>query len=124
MDEIDEMNRRFAFIEYKPLRLETFERPTFPKILPEQKPKPIDFSNFNYSLEKLLSSVKDLRYSDEHVKFVEEKLGVTREGECAEKINAMSTEEFIRFYKEVMEEWENMKRKYPERKKKKKPMKY
>jgi hypothetical protein len=123
MDEIDEMERQISFMEYRRPRLEIFQQPLLPSIQREE-PKPIDFSTFNYSLERLQSSVKDLQYSDEHVKFVEEKLGVTREGECAEKINAMNTEEFIRFYKEVMEEWETMKRKYPERKKKKKTMKY
>ncbi len=104
MDEIDRRNREIDSLMFRQIA-----RP----------PQPIDFSSFNYSLPKLESSVKNLRYSDDHVKFVEEKLQVTREGECEEKINAMDTEQFIRFYKEVTEEWGARKIKYPEKKRRK-----
>jgi hypothetical protein len=70
--------------------------------------------DLDYSTKKLEKSTKELTYSVELEKFVEEKLGVTRKGECEEKINAMSTEEFVEFYKEVMDDWEAGKRGYGE----------
>lgn len=71
-----------------------------------------DMERIRYSLDELRESTKKLEYSMDLEKFVEEKLGVTREGECAEKINAMSTEEFVAFYKEAMDDWDARQREY------------